>query len=165
MALCCGLIEYGDDVATVRLDRITKVFGEGDGAVTAVDDVTLDILDHEFMVLLGPSGCGKSTLLRIVAGLERDFTGDAELDGRPIEEPGRDRIVRAAHELLGLIVFFTVGEEENRSWSIPRGATAQQAAGAIHSDIVIFSGTDVASPAVGNSLKKSGPFPSTGACY
>ena len=52
-----------------------------------------------------------------------------------LKEPGRDRIVRAAHELLGLIVFFTVGEEENRSWSIPRGATAQQAAGAIHSDL------------------------------
>lgn len=52
-----------------------------------------------------------------------------------LKEPGRDRIVRAAHELLGLIVFFTVGEEENRSWSIPRGVNAQQAAGAIHSDL------------------------------
>ncbi len=52
-----------------------------------------------------------------------------------LEEPGRDRIVRAAHELLGLIVFFTVGETECRSWSIPRGATAVRAAGAIHSDL------------------------------
>ncbi|MSO18855.1 MAG: redox-regulated ATPase YchF [Acidobacteria bacterium] len=52
-----------------------------------------------------------------------------------LKEPGRDRIVRAAHDLLGLIVFFTVGEEEDRSWSIPRGATAPQAAGAIHSDL------------------------------
>ena len=52
-----------------------------------------------------------------------------------LKEPGRDRLVRAAHSLLGLIVFFTVGEKECRAWSIPRGATAQQAAGAIHSDL------------------------------
>jgi GTP-binding protein YchF len=52
-----------------------------------------------------------------------------------LHEPGRDRLVRAAHALLGLIVFFTVGEKECRAWSIPRGATAQQAAGAIHSDL------------------------------
>lgn len=52
-----------------------------------------------------------------------------------LREPGRDRLVRAAHALLGLIVFFTVGEEECRAWSIRRGATAQQAAGVIHSDL------------------------------
>ena len=52
-----------------------------------------------------------------------------------LEEPGRDRLVRAAHALLGLIVFFTVGEEECRSWNVRRGATAQQAAGVIHSDL------------------------------
>ena len=53
-------------VANVRLESITKVF---DG-VTAVDDVDLDVADHDFMILLGPSGCGKSTLLRMIAGLE-----------------------------------------------------------------------------------------------
>jgi ribosome-binding ATPase len=52
-----------------------------------------------------------------------------------LQEPGRDRLVRATHALLGLIVFFTVGEEECRAWNIRRGATAQQAAGAIHSDL------------------------------
>jgi multiple sugar transport system ATP-binding protein len=56
----------------VRLDSITKIF---DG-VTAVDDVSLEVADHDFMILLGPSGCGKSTLLRIVAGLEMPTSGD-----------------------------------------------------------------------------------------
>ncbi|MEX0848253.1 MAG: ATP-binding cassette domain-containing protein [Ilumatobacteraceae bacterium] len=56
----------------VRLDSITKIF---DG-VTAVDDVSLEVADHDFMILLGPSGCGKSTLLRVVAGLEMPTAGD-----------------------------------------------------------------------------------------
>ena len=67
---------YGVDVAEVRLEHITKTFGEGTEAVTAVDDVTIEIADHDFMILLGPSGCGKSTLLRMVAGLETPTSGD-----------------------------------------------------------------------------------------
>jgi len=52
-----------------------------------------------------------------------------------LEESGLDRVIRAAYELLGYISFFTVGEDECRAWSIPRGTPAQEAAGAIHSDI------------------------------
>ena len=47
----------------------------------------------------------------------------------------RPRVIRASYELLGLISFFTVGEDECRAWSIPRGTPARRAAGAIHSDI------------------------------
>jgi len=64
-------------VAEVRLDSITKVF---DG-VTAVQDVDLQVDDHDFMILLGPSGCGKSTLLRIIAGLESPTRGDVHIGG------------------------------------------------------------------------------------
>jgi ABC-type sugar transport system ATPase subunit len=67
---------YCSRVAQVRLERITKSFGSGPDAVNAVDDVTIDIEDHDFMILLGPSGCGKSTLLRMVAGLETPTSGD-----------------------------------------------------------------------------------------
>jgi multiple sugar transport system ATP-binding protein len=65
-------VAYCRDVAHVRLDSITKTFGD----VTAVDDITLDVADHDFMILLGPSGCGKSTLLRVIAGLEDPSRGD-----------------------------------------------------------------------------------------
>ena len=65
----------------IRLDAATKVYPNG---VTAVDAVSLDIPDGEFMVLVGPSGCGKSTLLRMIAGLEhvtegRIFIGERDV--------------------------------------------------------------------------------------
>ncbi|MEY2460174.1 MAG: sn-glycerol 3-phosphate transport system ATP-binding protein, partial [Acidimicrobiaceae bacterium] len=63
-------------MAQVRLEHITKSFGEGTAALKAVDDVSLDVEDHDFMILLGPSGCGKSTLLRMIAGLENPTSGD-----------------------------------------------------------------------------------------
>jgi ABC-type sugar transport system ATPase subunit len=67
---------YCSGVAQVRLEHVTKSFGEGDDATKAVDDVSIVVEDHDFMILLGPSGCGKSTLLRMVAGLETPTHGD-----------------------------------------------------------------------------------------
>jgi ribosome-binding ATPase YchF (GTP1/OBG family) len=52
-----------------------------------------------------------------------------------LQESGLDRVIRASYDLLGYISFFTVGEDENRAWSIPRNTPAQLAAGEIHSDI------------------------------
>jgi ribosome-binding ATPase len=52
-----------------------------------------------------------------------------------LEESGLDRVIRATYDLLGYMSFFTVGEDECRAWSIPRGTAAQLAAGEIHSDI------------------------------
>jgi ribosome-binding ATPase len=52
-----------------------------------------------------------------------------------LQEPALDRVIHATYELLGLISFFTVGEDEVRAWTIPAGTAAQQAAGAIHSDL------------------------------
>jgi multiple sugar transport system ATP-binding protein len=60
-------------VARIVLDEVTKIFGSD---VVAVNNVTLEVGDGEFMVLVGPSGCGKSTLLRIVAGLEELTAGE-----------------------------------------------------------------------------------------
>jgi hypothetical protein len=52
-----------------------------------------------------------------------------------LAESGAERLIRTTYHLLGLIVFFTVGEEECRAWTIPQGMNAQNAAGAIHTDL------------------------------
>ena len=70
-------------MAGIRLEHVTKVFA---GGVKAVDDVTLEIADGEFMVLVGPSGCGKSTLLRMIAGLEEVSDGRISIGGRDVTD-------------------------------------------------------------------------------
>ncbi|TDD36014.1 ATP-binding cassette domain-containing protein [Nonomuraea terrae] len=65
-------------MSSVVLDKVTKVYP---GGFLAVDRLSLQAKDGEFLVLLGPSGCGKSTLLRMIAGLEQITTGDLWLDG------------------------------------------------------------------------------------
>ncbi|WP_433004409.1 ABC transporter ATP-binding protein [Kribbella sp. CA-294648] len=67
-------------MAGIRLDAVSKVY---DGKYLAVDGVSLDVADGEFMVLLGPSGCGKTTLLRMIAGLE-EVTGGELWFGRTL---------------------------------------------------------------------------------
>ncbi len=57
------------------------------------------------------------------------------MDDLGIAEPSRGRIVRLTYDLLGLFSFFTAGEDECRAWTLRRGATAVDAAGAIHSDL------------------------------
>ena len=79
--------------AKIKLTGVNRTFTGGGrgGSLVALQDIDLEVGEGEFVCFLGQSGCGKSTLLRIVAGLDREFTGDAELDGKALAEPGRDR--------------------------------------------------------------------------
>jgi len=70
-------------VAGIVLEGVSKVFASD---VVAVDDLSLEIGDGEFMVLVGPSGCGKSTILRILAGLEEVTAGEVYIDGRQVTD-------------------------------------------------------------------------------
>ena len=67
----------------IEIDRVTKVYPNG---VRAVDNLSLDVAEGEFVVLVGPSGCGKSTLLRMVAGLEDVTTGSVLIEGVDVTE-------------------------------------------------------------------------------
>ncbi len=72
----------------LRLENISKSFGVGGAAEThAIDDITLDVEEGEFLAVVGPSGCGKSTLLQIAAALIAPSGGVIRLDGVTITEP------------------------------------------------------------------------------
>ena len=93
-------------MSRVALEGITKRFGD----VVAVDDVTIDIDDGEFLVLLGPSGCGKSTVLRIIAGLEEPSGGTIRIGDRIVNEvEAKDRDVAMVFQSYALYPHMTVG--------------------------------------------------------
>lgn len=81
------------DMRKVKLQAINarKTFGSGKDKVIAIEDLSFDIKENEFTVLVGPSGCGKSTFLYMVAGFEKPTSGKILLDGKPIQKPGPDR--------------------------------------------------------------------------
>jgi multiple sugar transport system ATP-binding protein len=93
-------------VARILLDEVTKVFGS---EVVAVDHVSLEVADGEFMVLVGPSGCGKSTLLRIIAGLEELSTGEVVIgDSIVTDMSPRDRDIAMVFQNYALYPHMSV---------------------------------------------------------
>ncbi|MGZ4381659.1 MAG: ABC transporter ATP-binding protein [Gaiellaceae bacterium] len=72
----------------IHIDRVTKIYPNG---IKAIDDLSLDVADGEFVVLVGPSGCGKSTLLRMVAGLEDVTYGAVVIEGIDVTEMAPQR--------------------------------------------------------------------------
>lgn len=72
---------------------ISKTFETANGLLKVIDNVDLEVKDGEFVALVGPSGCGKSTFLDILAGFERPDSGEVTVDGRPVVEPDRKRIL------------------------------------------------------------------------
>ncbi len=64
----------------IRMNRLSKVFGENEGDTTALQDFTLSVQEGEFVCIVGPSGCGKTTMLRMVAGLETATAGTLEIE-------------------------------------------------------------------------------------
>ncbi len=92
-------------MSRVVLEGITKRYGD----VVAVDDLTLEAQDEEFLVLLGPSGCGKSTALRIIAGLEQPSEGVVRIGDRVVNGvEAKDRDVAMVFQSYALYPHMTV---------------------------------------------------------
>lgn len=75
----------------ISFQNVTRRFGEGESSVLALDRLSLDIGDGEFVTVVGPSGCGKSTAMNIAAGLTDVSGGRVLVDGKPVEGPGPER--------------------------------------------------------------------------
>jgi ribosome-binding ATPase len=114
---------------------ILIVLNVGEGDAAAMDRVIRETGLEEF------SGRPNTLITAVSAQVEAELAMMSDADAAEfmksygLQEPGRKRLLRATFDLLGFIVFFTVGEEECRAWTIPRGATAVQAAAAIHTDL------------------------------
>jgi NitT/TauT family transport system ATP-binding protein len=97
----------------LAVDHLVKTRRSTSGeTVTAVDDVTFEVHQGEFLCLLGPSGCGKTTILNILAGLDEPTSGATLLDGKPIPGPGPDRAVGCRDGLARL-----PGSPSSPTWS------------------------------------------------
>ncbi|MDR7426062.1 MAG: ABC transporter ATP-binding protein [Armatimonadota bacterium] len=92
-------------MAKVQLEHLTKKFG----AVVAVNDMTLDIPDKQFTVLVGPSGCGKTTCLRLIAGLEEATAGNIYIADRLVNDvPPKDRDIAMVFQNYALYPHMSV---------------------------------------------------------
>jgi multiple sugar transport system ATP-binding protein len=95
-------------VAQVTFDRVSKIYPDG---TRAVNEITLDVRDGEFMVLVGPSGCGKTTALRMVAGLEDISEGVLRIGERIVNHvPSRDRDIAMVFQSYALYPHLSVYE-------------------------------------------------------
>ena len=75
----------------VRIDGVVKKFNGRNGEMVALNGMTMDIHENEFVTVVGPSGCGKSTILNIIAGLLEPTEGHVYVDGKEVEGPGPER--------------------------------------------------------------------------
>src|SRR5579871_4854188 len=99
------------DIAAVEARDVTKLFGQGQDAVRALDNVSIAIRQNEFFTLLGPSGCGKTTLLRLIAGFEQPTAGEILLHGKPVEHlPPYQRAVNTVFQSYALFPHMTVAQ-------------------------------------------------------
>src|SRR5579872_6679927 len=87
--------------AQIVVDGVSHLYRPARGrTVLALEDVSLDVANREFLALLGPSGCGKSTLLYMIGGFLPTATGAILIDGKPVAGPGPDRGVVFQHFAL-----------------------------------------------------------------
>lgn len=95
----------------ITISNVSKVYGTGSSAFTALDNVSVEIAENEFFTLLGPSGCGKTTLLRTIAGFDSPTSGDVKLEGKDlIALPPYKRPVNTVFQSYALFPHMTVAQ-------------------------------------------------------
>jgi multiple sugar transport system ATP-binding protein len=109
-------------MAQIILDHVEKAYA---GGVKAINDLSLDVKDGEFMVFVGPSGCGKSTALRSIAGLEEITSGTIQIGDRVVNDlPPKDRDIAMVFQNYALYPHMTV--EQNLAFGLQLRKTPKE---------------------------------------
>jgi len=93
-------------MAIVETEALSKVYGEGEAKVCALDGVDLSVQPGEFVAVMGPSGCGKSTLLNMIGGLDRPSSGHVRIDGSDLTELTDDKLTELRRRRIGFVFQF-----------------------------------------------------------
>jgi putative ABC transport system ATP-binding protein len=93
-------------MSLIQTDNLTKVYGAGETAITALDQVNLNVNAGEFVAVMGPSGCGKSTLLHLLGGLDRPTQGSVHIDGQPLAKLSDDALSQMRRRKIGFVFQF-----------------------------------------------------------
>ena len=110
-------------MATVSMEKVNKVYENG---FHAVKDMTLDIQNGEFMVLVGPSGCGKTTALRMVAGLEDITSGELRIGDKVVNnETPKERDIAMVFQNYALYPHMTVADNMAFSLKLRRASKSE----------------------------------------
>ena len=90
----------------MQIQHLSKVYGQGENQVRAVDDISFTVEKGEFLAIIGPSGSGKSTLLHILGGVDRPTSGKVFVDGQPVYAQNEDQLAIFRRRQVGLIYQF-----------------------------------------------------------
>jgi putative ABC transport system ATP-binding protein len=90
----------------VQTDNLTKIYGQGQTAVIALDHVTMSVDAGELVAVMGPSGCGKSTLLHLLGGLDRPTEGSVNIDGKALASLSDNELAQLRRRKIGFIFQF-----------------------------------------------------------
>ncbi|RHP30449.1 ABC transporter ATP-binding protein [Lachnotalea sp. AF33-28] len=90
----------------LKVDGISKIYGEGEAATKALDDVSFTVEKGEFVAIIGPSGSGKSTLLHIIGGVDRPSKGRVTIDGTSIYNLNENKLAIFRRRQIGLVYQF-----------------------------------------------------------
>ncbi len=93
-------------MSLVKAVNLTKVYGTGEAAVTALDHVSLAVEAGEFVAIMGPSGCGKSTLLHLLGGLDRPTEGTVSIDGQDLTALSDQALAELRRRRIGFVFQF-----------------------------------------------------------
>ena len=96
----------GGIMEIIRVENLTKVYGQGENMVKALDGVSFSVQQGEFIAIIGPSGSGKSTLLHILGGVDRPTSGQVYVDGQNVYQQNENQLAVFRRRQVGLIYQF-----------------------------------------------------------